>query len=312
MATVSHPARCTLAFLGALAMSVASAAPVNSVDSASGEFSSDSITNTEVYRAGLDSVEATSSELIGGAAAFGAKGAAETPPVRAKAQASAKTDAPLQTQQQEISAQALDRASEAAAPDPLRSALRTLVNVQRESGTATGPTRTNQNSTAQRPADAERDPLDIEIDAKLQATAVDIKAAAADVVRKVFNPTIDDRGRTSFSVAGIDGFQLESNGTSLALGFNDKQVGNINYGAQSNPSTPEISRPTSPKYTDPNAINPLRDVIEFVNATIEHPLTWLVVAIVLIGRIAFGVASARAERRNRIRVPSRRTTALAK
>lgn len=319
MATVSQQTGCTIALLGALAINVVSAAPVNSVETAAGEINSDLTANTEAYRTGLDSVEATSAELMGGSTAFREKRGADALPGRVKVQTSGQADTPRQIQQQELGVQAgvqagtqsLDRASEAAAPDPLRSALRSLVNVQRETSPATESARLGRNNAAQRPAEAERDPLDIEIDAKLQATAQDMKAAAADVVRNVFNPTIDDRGRTSFSVAGVEGFQLESNGTSLAVGFNDKQVGRINYGAQSSPATPEMARPTSQKYPDPNAINPLREVIEFVNAAIEHPLTWLVVAIVLIGRIAFGVASARATRRNRVRVPTRRKTALA-
>lgn len=313
MDTLSRLSEWTVAFLIALVTSGVNAAPVTGGDNASGESSLEFGASADAYRARLDAVEATSVELLAGRPAFEAKPAGDTAPGQTKAEARANPGSsrpPLLDQEPGV--RALDRPSQAAAADPLHSALRTLVNVQRGSSPASEPSPPNQGSPAQHPAESAPALLASELDESLKATALDMKTAAAGVIRTVLNPTIDESGRTSFSVAGIEGFQLESNGTSLAVGFNDKPVGSINYAPRNNPALAETARAASQRHADPNAFNPLRELIEWVSATIEHPLTWLVVALVLLGRLAFAVASSRAARRNRIRVPAGRKAALAK
>jgi len=172
--------------------------------------------------------------------------------------------------------------------DPLVALGRSLVN---NSG---GPARAAGDRSPPPQIDDGPDPFQIELDGEVRAKLLDIKQAVADVARSVLDPHNDENGRVVFSVAGIEGLQLSSNGGAVSLGIGDTSLGSVSSGGAS-PGVYQGAR-RGAQVALPGDANPIRDLIEFFNSVIDSPLTWVAGGLLALGWFVFAVMSALAQR----------------
>lgn len=172
--------------------------------------------------------------------------------------------------------------------DPLVAFGRSLVNA---SG---GPTRAAGDRSPPPQIDDGPDPFQIELDGEVRAKLLDIKQAVADVARSVLDPHNDENGRVVFSVAGIEGLQLSSNGGAVSLGIGDTSLGSVSSAGPS-PGVYQAER-RGARAALPGDANPIRDLIEFFNSVIDSPLTWVAGGLLALGWFVFAVMSALAQR----------------
>lgn len=173
--------------------------------------------------------------------------------------------------------------------DPLVALGRSLVNVSGHAAHASG-----DRSASPRNDDGP-DPFQIELDYEVRAKLLDMKQAVADVARSVLDPHNDENGRVVFSIAGIEGFQLSSNGGAVSLGIGDTSLGSASSGGPSSPGVYQGERPGARSALRSDA-NPIRDVIELFTSVIDSPLTWVAGGLVALGWFVFAVMSALAQR----------------
>jgi hypothetical protein len=172
--------------------------------------------------------------------------------------------------------------------DPLVALGRSLVNV---SG---GPARAAGDRSPHPQIDDGPDPFQIELDGEVRAKLLDIKQAVSDVARSVLDPHNDENGRVVFSVAGIDGLQLSSNGGAVSLGIGDTSLGSVSS-AGASPGVYQGER-RGARVALPGDANPIRDFIELFNSVIDSPLTWVAGGLLALGWFVFAVMSALAQR----------------
>lgn len=114
-----------------------------------------------------------------------------------------------------------------------------------------------------------------------------------------------DDGRVTFSVAGVEGFHV-STGNRVSVGYADVSV-DFGERADKAPSglpgqgaaPPMVGQPLSPQATA------TREIFAFINEMIQYPLFWVLVLLLLAGKIGWLVFSYRERRRHR-RVRSRK------
>ncbi len=172
--------------------------------------------------------------------------------------------------------------------DPLVALGRSLVNVSGRPARAAGDV------PAPAQIDDGPDPFQIELDHEVRAKLLDIKQSVADVARSVLDPHNDENGRVVFSIAGVDGFQLSSNGGGVSLGVGDTSLGGVSSGGGS-PGIYQGERHGA-RSALPGDANPIRDLIEFVKSILDSPLTWVAGGLLALGWFVFAVMSALAQR----------------
>ena len=209
--------------------------------------------------------------------------------------------------QRSAGTKAASAAGSSGEPDPLKNLLRSLVNV----------------TPRQAAAEHAADPLSpfepqagLELGEEGRAAVLAAKESLAGVVRTALDPRANDDGRISFTLAGIEGFSVTADGSSVAVGLGNATLVSL-------PATAAVGEAAlrgatgeagvgTPRPADHGDLNVVREIIEFSHEVVSHPLIWLVIVLAVVGRIVVSIVSARARRPRSGRSRARRASRAAK
>lgn len=121
----------------------------------------------------------------------------------------------------------------------------------------------------------------------------------AEVVSDSLDGRVDDDGRVTFSLLGVEGFHVTAGAGQMTIGRNDATL-TFERGAsplQRRVAAMDAAR-SAQQYQPADGFHPLRDAIDLVVRTLQYPLFWVLVLLFAIGKIALMIATARSRRRS--------------
>lgn len=187
--------------------------------------------------------------------------------------------------------------------DPLARTLRSLVNMAHRPGAATPSVLSGR-------VDAS---VDFSFGEEGQAVIHEAKELVADAIRTLLDPRADDEGRITFSVAGIEGFHIFTDGNTWSLGLGDTVLTRLQADNREGEAA-EYQRAHQaavladgafkskygPGGRPPNLIpDEVAQLIEDAKDVLEYPLTWFLIALLIIFRAAAKLVAARTAMRQR-------------
>lgn len=125
-----------------------------------------------------------------------------------------------------------------------------------------------------------------------------LQESVAEALVEALDARVDRDGRVVFTVAGIDGFHFVSEAGTVTVGHGDTAL-TIAASPEYPPTRPAAVQTTPSAQPDPalSGLNPLRSLIESAKEISQHPLVWVVVFFLLVGKLALLVAHRRHRRR---------------
>jgi len=178
--------------------------------------------------------------------------------------------------------------------DPLGRALRSVVNVSANRPPEASAARVVLPAT-------ELDQVTPFLVEEIAAGVLKMEEGLAEIITEVLDARVDDEGRVTFSLAGMEGFHITTDGGKVSLGYGDSLFAfNRVKGAQLERRISALDavrdaeqRPHS------SSSNPLRDLVELGRRVVQYPLFWVLVVLALIGKVALAIATSRKRRRLR-------------
>lgn len=194
-------------------------------------------------------------------------------------------------------------------PDPLARTLHSLVNVVHRPGAVETSPRLERDDT----------PIAIDFGEEGRAAVLEAKEVLAGAIRTVLDPRAEADGRISFSLAGLEGFHLLADGSSWTLGFGDSTLTSFQANAREGETDAYRRGQQAAFLADSDAANAnalrgpqfslipgeIMQAIDFARAIFEYPLTWFLIALFIIFRIAAAVVSTPLSLRQRWRATRR-------
>ena len=177
--------------------------------------------------------------------------------------------------------------------DPLARVLRSVLNVNRQSDAGAAA------SSAPRAARTDQQ-TGLELDENLAAAVLKMEESLAEVVREALDARIDDDGRVTFSLAGLAGFHLTSRDGAVLLGHGDTTLAlTRDAGGSLERRVAELDAERSQQELPPRGANLLGELLNTVVAMLRYPLVWVVLLMLVIGKIALMIATAQTRKRSR-------------
>lgn len=198
-------------------------------------------------------------------------------------------------------------------PDPLGRTLRSIVNVTR---------RQDASPISPRPSPADSQ-FEIDFGDEGRAAIREARGLLADTIQTALDPRADEDGRITFSIAGIEGFHLLADGDSLSLGLGDSILTTIQRNREGENGSHSATRLAGfqadgyPRYKnrlpeqEHPAVNPIAEALALAKEVIEHPMTWVFVALYFAFKIASAIRSMRLATRRHAPAGHRRKRAQA-
>lgn len=151
-------------------------------------------------------------------------------------------------------------------------------------------------ATPEQPADS--------LEPEIAASIRELHQSAREALASAVDAQKDREGRVTFSLAGIDGFHYAAQGGEVSIGHGDAALTLSESGAGGGQTARSLQRePGSP---DTSAT---REIIHFVLEIVQYPLVWLVIFLLVLGRIALMIVRNRSrKRRGRGRAHARTRT----
>jgi hypothetical protein len=161
---------------------------------------------------------------------------------------------------------------------------------------------TQQNRVPSLPRQARSDPnAASETGEGIAALVLELEGSVVEVLTAATDARIDPDGRVTFSLAGIDGFHYAARGGELSLGHGDASLAIVQPAAGSLEQRMEQgrTRDRQPLTQQPAGSYATAEVWPLLKEILQYPLVWLLLLLLLIGKIALLVARYRARRRTR-------------
>ncbi len=141
---------------------------------------------------------------------------------------------------------------------------------------------------------------------EIAASIRELRQSAREAVATALDAHKDREGRVNFSLAGIDGFHYAAQGGEVSIGHGDVALTLSESGAGAAGGQAARGLPREPGAPDTSAT---REIVHFVLEILQHPLVWLLVFLLVIGKIALMIARHRGrKRRGRDRAYARSRT----
>lgn len=175
-------------------------------------------------------------------------------------------------------------------PNPLARALRAVVNVNARRNAASSPPLTGQ---------VVDQPVGSQIGEDFSAALLKLEASLAGVVTQALDARVDDQGRVTFSLAGIDGFQVTAAEGEVSFGHGGASV----VVARQSPTPLErriaaLDASGSPQGLAGRGRSLTQEFFDLVFEIFQYPLTWLVIVLLLVGQVALLIARFRNRHRS--------------
>lgn len=177
-------------------------------------------------------------------------------------------------------------------PKTLARTLRAVVNVEARRQVGASPRR------AALP-DEQMVPL---LDENVAAALREIEEGLAEVISDALDARIDEEGRVTFSLFGIGGFHLTAGSGQISIGHGDTKLTFEQNADYRDPGVAAIDAARSTQQRAlPGGFNPLRELIDLIVRVVQYPLVWVLLLLLVIGKITLMIATARSKRRSRRR-----------
>ncbi|WP_313953476.1 hypothetical protein [Accumulibacter sp.] len=167
-------------------------------------------------------------------------------------------------------------------PSPLARALRAVVNVNARRNAAWSPPQPGQ--VVDQPAGAQSGE-------DLSAALLKLEESLAGVVTQALDARVDEQGRVTFSMAGIEGFHITAEESAVSFGHGGASV----VVARQSPTPLErriaaLDSSGSQQGLAGRGKSPLQEFFDLVFEVLQYPLTWLVIFLLLLGQVALLIA----------------------
>ncbi|MBE2257879.1 MAG: hypothetical protein H6942_02435 [Candidatus Accumulibacter sp.] len=172
--------------------------------------------------------------------------------------------------------------------DPLARVLRAMVNVNRQRHISYYSPQAVEAASRQAGPDLGED---------VAAAILKMEASLAAVVNDALDARVDDDGRVTFSLAGVEGFHVTARDGEFFLGRGDTTLVRTDYGSAAiDRRIAALDAFHAPPAPPSRSANPVRELIDMGVAIVRYPLVWVLVALAAIGKVALIIATRRARR----------------
>ena len=120
----------------------------------------------------------------------------------------------------------------------------------------------------------------------------ELQESVAEVIIEALDMRIGPDGRASFSLAGMEGFQVAREGGNLTLGHGDASLAIIRHDAGTAGQRPNLQPELAPRDVDPT-----HALIKLGQEVIQYPLTWVVLFFLVLGKISLLIATRKSRKR---------------
>ena len=135
---------------------------------------------------------------------------------------------------------------------------------------------------------------------RIAALVLEFEGSVVEVLTAATDARIDPDGKVTFSLAGIEGFHYAARGGELSFGHGDASLAIVQPAAGSLEQRMEQRSARGPQpLTPPAGSNPAGEVWQLLKEILQYPLVWLLLLLLLVGKVALLVARYRARRRTR-------------
>jgi hypothetical protein len=176
--------------------------------------------------------------------------------------------------------------------DPLGRALRAVVNV-------TARRQRGASAAAVVVPTEPLDPFTPILGDEIAAAVLRMEEGLAEVLSEALDARVDEDGRVTFSMAGVEGFHVSTGSGQVSLGYGDTVLAfNQDRSAQLGRRIAALDAVRDAEQGAlPSSSNLLRDLLVLGVRVVQYPLFWVLVFMALIGKIALVLATPRKRRR---------------
>ena len=121
---------------------------------------------------------------------------------------------------------------------------------------------------------------------EISAAVYDLRMALAQLVSEAVDLRVDEEGRRTFSLAGVDGFRLIAQGGEISLAQGDFALTVADYNGGSWGRRDASAGQGSWSAGAAGASNPIADLSRLLREMLQYPLAWVVIILAIIGQIA--------------------------
>jgi len=133
-------------------------------------------------------------------------------------------------------------------------------------------------------------------------TAVDeLQEAVVETLGEALNARVDRDGRVSFSLAGIEGFQFVSEAGKVTIGYGDAFLSVVQESEKPAGQRAALVAAADDRKADAMRLpfNPLAELVDLLGKALQHPLLWVIVFFLVVGKVAFSFATRRSRKMRR-------------
>lgn len=134
--------------------------------------------------------------------------------------------------------------------------------------------------------------------AEIAATLQELQQSAAEVLGTALDARFDREGKVTFSLAGVEGFRVDPHGGEVSFGYGDASLSILRFGPGADDAQPEqISSRSQQANAAPAPPSLGQEIVAILREVFQYPLAWLVILLLLIGKVALVIANRRGRRR---------------
>jgi len=142
--------------------------------------------------------------------------------------------------------------------------------------------------------------------AELVTAVHELQAAVVETLAEALDARVDRDGRVSFSLAGIEGFQFVSEAGKVTIGHGDAFLSVVQESDKPVARRAALAAAADDRKADtlPLPFNPVAELFGLFGSAVQHPLLWVLVFFLVVGKVAFSFATRRSGQARRTRASS--------
>jgi hypothetical protein len=148
-----------------------------------------------------------------------------------------------------------------------------------------------------RPAGSAQDAIPLAGE-EIAAVIRDLEESVFEAIVAATDARMGPEGRASFSLFGVEGFHFAAKGGQVSVGHGDLSLSFIEHpGNRDGEQTRQTIQRGPQQLSAPGKPDEVWTIRQFILETVQYPLFWVVILMLLIGKIALTIASRRGRRR---------------
>jgi hypothetical protein len=133
---------------------------------------------------------------------------------------------------------------------------------------------------------------------EIAAVMRDLEESVVEAIVAATDAQIGPEGRASFSLFGMEGFHFAAKGGQVSIGHGDLSLSVIEHaGSRDGEQTRQTAQRGPQQLSTPGEPDGGWTIRQFILEIVQYPLFWVVILMLLIGKMALTIASRRGRRR---------------